>query len=1254
MDAHVHAPTPLAVGRVTYRSVLRNPEFRALFVAQALSVVGDQLARLAVALLLYSRSHSATLAAATYAVSYLPWLIGGPLLTTLADRMPRKRLMVLCDVARALLVVAVALPGVPVGLVLVLLAATSLLEPPFNAARSAAVPDIVGDGDEFAVASALGSTTSQLGQVFGFALGGPLVALLSARGAVLFDAATFAVSAIVITVFVRGRPAASSEAGLGLRAWAEGARFVLRRRDVRTVVLLSWLVVAATIAPEAVAVPYAAAHGGGPVTAGLLTAALPAGAVLGLFLLTRVAPRETAERLLLPLAFTAPIVLVATAFDPPALVAGVLWLLAGAASAMQVTAIRLFVAAVPHELRGRAFGFAASGIAVAQGLAALACGWLAQSRGAATAVADIALPVLALLTLHVVRWRPVLSTLRGSVPNLDSVTHDREGDAEMAEPGRRPAARVWALIGILAVLGAATAWHMRSWDAIKDAHIPAWWVLLLFVVASTFPLHVTFRGQRRMVYLDAVPLLIGLFFLDPVTLVTARALAIVVTWAVRRQPLIRLAFNTASFSVATLASVALVRALQMGPARVGSGAWLASVAAVVGYEVVTVVLVIVVVYLYEGRWQVMEAARPLMFSLSTDVVNACLGIITASALAADRATAWVVSFFIVLSLAAFRMYHSLADRHDALNKLYAFAKELGPVAAEPDELVPALFELRRLLRARTLELSLLQADGGDATTITVSGGHERDSVDVASGPLDEAHRVLLRRPTRRAMPTRRRQLRTAQQRRRIAVPVTSQGATVALLRAAQAPDEPREFDASDVYMLEAVADQLAAALEKGKMVETLRRAATRDGLTDLPNLDTLRGFINTMVETGSGGVVILLDLDRFHDINDTLGHDAGDAVLIEVAGRLEDAASHGSLPARIGADQFALAIPGAAGSEVARLAALAVKSRVEGPLRLASVSADIRVTLGTARAPDHGRDATTLLRRAEMAMAAAKGTTAGINEWEPSYERDGTRRLHLLTGLRSAIAAGELTLAFQPKLRLGSGEVTGFEALVRWHSRELGPVSPAEFVPLAEASGLIGALTTGVLREALDNCRSWHAAGKPVGVSVNISARSLDDPVLVGQVAALLTATHIAPHWLTLEITESSVMENPQRSLEVLRQLRSLGVRLSVDDFGTGYSSLHYLRGLPVHEIKIDKSFVDHVGSEGADRAVVRAVVEMCESLGLTTVAEGVEQAAQAYALESLGVHEVQGFFYGRPMTAVDATSWLESRSVAPALDELL
>jgi diguanylate cyclase (GGDEF)-like protein len=611
----------------------------------------------------------------------------------------------------------------------------------------------------------------------------------------------------------------------------------------------------------------------------------------------------------------------------------------------------------------------------------------------------------------------------------------------------------------------------------------------------------------------------------------------------------------------------------------------------------------------------------------------------------------MIALFMTLTLAGFRTYHELADRHAVLDRLYEFAKNVGPLTSDPLDLTPAMSQLRELLRAPQLTLALVRP-GESATLITatdegISGNVRVDDSDVADEWWSEHVEAA-------AAPRRWRWLRrwdtSALTRNTMVVPVGEPDAPMAVLRAVATDSNSRVFDRKDIHLLRAVADQVGAALEKGRLIEGLRDAATRDSLTGLANLDTLRSFLSAMLSEQSGATLLLLDIDRFHDINDTVGHEAGDAVLVEVARRLEQAATHGSLACRVGGDQFALVIAGRSNSELARLAALAVKSRVDGSLRLESVSADVRLTIGMARAPDHGDDATTILRRAEIAMGAAKGGTTGIGEWEPHLERDGSRRLYVLSGLRQALVESDLTVEFQPKLLLGTGEVTGFEALVRWRHPELGLVSPAEFIPLAEATGLIGALTSNVLRLSLEAARRWHDEGLPVGMAVNISARSLDDPVLVGQVAALLTASGLDGAALTLEITESSVMENPARSIDVLRQLRSLGVRLSIDDFGTGYSSLHQLRGLPVHEVKIDKTFVDNIDRDGADRAVVRAIVDLCDSLGLVTVAEGVEQAGQAYALAALGVTEVQGYFYGRPMPEADALAWLRPRAIAPKL----
>jgi diguanylate cyclase (GGDEF)-like protein len=1272
--------------RVTVGDVLADREFRAMYAAQALSVVGDQLARVAVALLVFNRSHSALLTALSFAVSYLPWVVGGPLLAGYADRLPRRTVMIASDLVRVVLVLCIAIPGMPTAALFVLVALVALTEPPFLAARAALLPDVIGEGDRYVVASTLSNTTNNVGVVAGFAVGGAVVAAIGARTGIIIDSLTFAFSAWLIAHIVHKRPAADAGRRDVIGELRQGASIVFGDTYVRWLVVVSWLIVGADISVEAVAVPYAAHHGGGATTAGLLMSALPLGMVIGTIVVVRWRSPAAQERLMLPMSLSAPAVLALTAFDPPSAVAAVIWFFAGALSAMQVIANRVFVVAVAREVRGRAFGIAAAGIATAQGVGAVLTGALAQHVGSAVGIADVALPVFAAVAVISVRTfgsgldanhaaePPAQPFDLAEEPTVAMTYPDEFADAAFADefavsafaddglpddlqppPRVRPEPRIWAFttaLSLTVLLGFAL---VRGMPALVAVDLPAWWFFALFVIAIAAPLHFVFRRQPWSVHLEAVPLVLGLFFLRPSTLLAVVVLASAFAHGIiRRQPFIRLAFNVAAAALAALSAVALFRALAPVSNGVHVAAWPAAFGAVAINDVVSFLLVLVVIAINERSFSWRQGLPGVAFASGVGQVNTFLALSTAAALKYDGATAWAITVFVVLSVAAVRTYHRLADRHAALDKLYAVARELGPIAAEPADMAPALIQLRRIVRAETLELAMVADDPGFATIISVLDDVDGERFDVSERELDEQTRELLgsstgmrREAIRWLNPLAQRRVRRSDD--RMAVPVLGNDRAVAVLSAHQRLGNIGAFDQADFRLLEAAAEQLAAALEKGRLVESLRRAATRDSLTNLANLDSLRSFLATMLDGTSGGVLLLLDIDRFHEINDTLGHDAGDAILIEVSRRLESAPTHGALAARVGGDQFALAIPGQAGAEVARLAALAVKSRVDGPVRFDAVSADLRITIGMARAPDHGNDPATLLRRAEMAMAAAKGTSSGIGEWEPSYERDGSRRLQLLAGLRQALAANELWVEFQPKILLGTGEAAGFEALVRWRHPEIGLVSPAEFVPLAEASGLVGALTSTVLRMALDACRRWHDMGRKLGVAVNISARSLDDPVLVGQVAAMLTASGVEPRWLTLEITESSVMENAARSIDVLLQLRSLGVRLSIDDFGTGYSSLHQLRGLPVHEVKIDKAFVDEVDGDGADRAVVRAIVELAESLGLTTVAEGVEHAAQAYALDGLGVGQVQGYFYGRPMSEAAATEWLLPRSVALA-----
>jgi EAL domain-containing protein (putative c-di-GMP-specific phosphodiesterase class I) len=321
----------------------------------------------------------------------------------------------------------------------------------------------------------------------------------------------------------------------------------------------------------------------------------------------------------------------------------------------------------------------------------------------------------------------------------------------------------------------------------------------------------------------------------------------------------------------------------------------------------------------------------------------------------------------------------------------------------------------------------------------------------------------------------------------------------------------------------------------------------------------------------------------------------------------------------------------------------AIHAALQDPVKLGGIDVDVSGSLGLAFADGYTTDAAKLLRQADMAMYAAKERGRPSMLFDPSHEVSTPARLARLTRLRQAISAGELEVHFQPKLRLSDGAVCGVEALARWCDSDLGWVSPDEFIPLAERAGLIRPLTDLVLRQSLAACSRWQSVAPGIGVAVNISARSMFDRGIAEQIARLREFSP-AVGLLTLEITESSVMTDPGSTVELLRQLHTLGVRLAIDDFGTGYSSLSYLQRLPVDEIKVDKAFVQGVDENAEDAAIVRAVVELGHALGLTVVAEGVERPETLDQLRNLGCDQIQGYLISRPVPEASLVDWLHRR----------
>jgi diguanylate cyclase (GGDEF)-like protein len=385
-----------------------------------------------------------------------------------------------------------------------------------------------------------------------------------------------------------------------------------------------------------------------------------------------------------------------------------------------------------------------------------------------------------------------------------------------------------------------------------------------------------------------------------------------------------------------------------------------------------------------------------------------------------------------------------------------------------------------------------------------------------------------------------------------------------------------------------------------------------------------------------------MDLDRFKEVNDTLGHAAGDRLLVEVAHRLASTLRPGDTVARLGGDEFAMVLHGA-DANAAAVAARRIQAVVEQPLSLADygINVDVRSSVGIAMFPDHGREPDQLLQRADVAMYVAKRAGGGQALYSPEQDQHSPSQLALVGELGRAISEGRLALFYQPQLSLTTGEFVGVEGLVRWPHPQRGMIGPDRFVPLAEQSGLIRRLTNWVLETALAQCRQWQRSGHDLSIAVNLSMRDLQDPHLGEAIVRLHERYAVDPTRLRLEITESMVMADPKHVIDVLRRLRATGVEVAIDDFGTGYSSLAYLAELPVDALKIDRSFVVGLVADHRRAAIVKATIGLAHALGLRVIAEGIEDAATWQAVADLGCDSAQGYFIAPPMAAHKLDTWL-------------
>jgi len=445
-----------------------------------------------------------------------------------------------------------------------------------------------------------------------------------------------------------------------------------------------------------------------------------------------------------------------------------------------------------------------------------------------------------------------------------------------------------------------------------------------------------------------------------------------------------------------------------------------------------------------------------------------------------------------------------------------------------------------------------------------------------------------------------------------------------------------------------------AVYRAGRHAARSEYQATHDQLTDLPNRALFRDLVQrelSRVDEAHAFAVLLMDLDRFKEINDTLGHHYGDRLLESIGPRIAGSLRGTDVLARLGGDEFALLLRDVDSPQDAERIADRVGEALSEPFALNDFAVEVEASIGIAWSGGEDADVDDLLRRADVAMYSAKADNVRLRHYSPDRDDHSPERLGLVSDLRRGIERSELVLHYQPKLDLRTGDTAGVEALVRWEHPTLGLLQPHAFIDLAERTGLIKSLTLRVIDTAVEQAARWQAAGTPLTVAVNVPVRSLLDPAFPRQVSERLADSGMHPSGIAIEITESTMLADPDAALAVLNELGAMGVKMSVDDFGTGYSSLAYLKGLPVSELKIDRAFVMNLPDGRNDEVIVRSTIELGHNLGLRVVAEGVEDEETLCELRRLGCDEAQGYHLSRPVPAAELERWLQRRrSPAPVL----
>ncbi len=809
-------------------------------------------------------------------------------------------------------------------------------------------------------------------------------------------------------------------------------------------------------------------------------------------------------------------------------------------------------------------------------------------------------------------------------------------------------AAIWAFSALVALL--AVGLHLEvvvPLAAAADGSWPVVWPVALtiaFAAAELYVVHLRLGRDAYAFSLMEVPLVLGLFFVRPDLLIVCRLAGALAAFVWRRKSVQKTVFNSAMFALETSTAVIVWHLVLDGGNALGPRGWVATGLAVLTTSVLGSSLVSVAIYLATGE-RPGSVGEVLSLGQIGDLANGCFALVAVYIITVDWRAGWLMLVVTGVLWVAYRSYEGARLRSESLEQLNQFTESVGREVELDAVLTSVLVGVREAFEAERVQLRLTRSPADTRDWVLVGDLAERTHATLleALGPYCTDQGLLLARRGRGAEPESEpaRLLAAEGLQDCLVVPMRSEGRIVGLLSVAERLGDIDTFTATDLRQLQALANHAAVAIDNAmrahviiQQAEEREHLAMYDDLTGLANRRLLARRMGEELLEGPAAV-LLLDLDDFKQVNDTLGHDVGDSLLRLVSDRLCETATADAVAARLGGDEFAVLLPGATDLD-ARAFASVLQDALSRPFELEGLAFGIDASVGVAVA-EPGSTANELLRRVDVALEAAKEYRDGFEMYRPEIDKQDSSRLGLLGDLRAAIAANELTVSYQPKIDLNTGRIFGVEALARWHHREHGWIGPDDFIPLAEHSSLITPLTMAILRTALDDCASWQRPGASFSVAVNISPRSLLNHEFVGEVARALARVAMPASSLTLEITETSLMADPERAITALKELREIGLRLSVDDLGTGYSSLAYLQRLPVDEIKIDRSFVQALPAESSEM-IVATLIDLGHRLGHHVVAEGIENEEAYNLLGELGCDSAQGYWMGRPMPASELT----------------